>query len=85
MASSAGSNSSDPVRTTQPGQELQDAIVDLTQFFNIDTIPECEKYTIVECTEDVSGKLDLVRKEFMKEFKEVSIGSSILIYLLRMH
>ena len=88
MTSSSDTNS-DLVRTTQPGHKVKDAIINLTQYFNIETIPECERaegerYDKVECEHDKSkalkDALNKVREKFKEEFKEVSTG---LLYLNR--
>ena len=82
MTSSSDTNS-DLVRTTQPGHKVKDAIINLTQYFNIETIPECERaegerYDKVECEHDKSkalkDTLNKVREKFKEEFKEVSTG-----------
>jgi hypothetical protein len=72
MTSSSGTNYSDLVRTTQPGHKVQEAVASLAQYFDIQKIPKSEHYKKVECVNDPSQALNVVRKEFKEEFKEVS-------------
>jgi hypothetical protein len=72
MTSSSGPSYSDLVRTTQPGQKVQEAVANLAQYFDIEKIAETEGYIKIECVYDASQALNVVRTEFKEEFKEVS-------------
>jgi len=74
MTSVGGIDYSDLVQAAQPSHEVQNLIEGLMEYFNINSIPEKEGWSKVECSFDEPNALDSIRKEFIKEFD----GSEII-------
>jgi len=79
MDSSSDSDFSDLVQAVQSDEELQKVVGTLASYFSIDSIPDIDGYSVVNCSYDVSPALEKVREEFKNEYVAKKVISSTLI------
>jgi hypothetical protein len=66
MSSSVDADYSDLVQSAELGRKLQDLIGSLVVYFSIESVPEKDGWSKVECP---SEELDKVKEEFTEEFE----------------